>query len=177
MRIIGGRLKRATLHAPKGNDVRPTTDRVREALFNVLQARVPMKGAVVLDLFAGTGALGFEALSRGAARAVFVEVNADVLRVATSNAASLGLQEVSSFTRADAIAWLGQPALKSFDLIFADPPYDFAGVPELPRLVRPHLAGNGLFVLEHDAGHQFDNASSVAMSRAYGRTVISMFAP
>ena len=72
MRIIGGRLKRAVLKAPRGRDVRPTTDRVREALFNVLHAQISIDGARVLDLFAGTGALGLEALSRGAERAVFV---------------------------------------------------------------------------------------------------------
>lgn len=176
MRIIGGRLKRAVLRAPAGRDVRPTTDRVREALFNVLQARISMHGAVVLDLFAGTGALGFEALSRGAERIVFVEADAAVLRVTKTNAVSLGVEEACSFVRSDALKWLSGSREARFDLIFADPPYDFEELPALPDLARPFLTRNGLFVLEHDARRRFEGEPSLVMSRAYGRTGISMFA-
>ena len=122
MRIIGGRLKRAPLRAPKGRDVRPTTDRVREALFSVLQVRISMDGAVVLDLFAGTGALGFETLSRGAERVVFVEADAAVLRVTKANAVSLGVEEACSFVRSDALKWLSGSARGRFDRIVAEPP-------------------------------------------------------
>jgi len=176
MRIIGGRLKRAVLKAPRGRDVRPTTDRVREALFNVLHAQISIDGARVLDLFAGTGALGLEALSRGAERAVFVEADASVLRVTRTNAAALAVEEACSLVRSDALKWLRRPVRQRFDLVFADPPYDLDEIPALPGLVRPHLAENGLFVLEHDTRQQFDSEPSLVMSRAYGRTVISMFA-
>ena len=176
MRIIGGRLKRAVLEAPRGRDVRPTTDRVREALFSVLQARISMDGARVLDLFAGTGALGLEALSRGAERVVFVEAEASVLRAMKGNAHALGVAEACSFVRSDAMKWLRKPIRKRFDLVFADPPYDLDEIPALPGLVQPHLAECGLFVLEHDTRQQFGDEPLLVMSRAYGRTVISMFA-
>ncbi len=176
MRIVGGRFRRATIKAPKGTDVRPTTDRVREAVFNVLHARDALDGALVLDLFAGTGALGFEALSRGAKRAVFVEVASSVLRTTRENANTLGIEEACSFTTADVLHWLGRPVRQPFDLIFADPPYDFEELPSLPALVRPHLAETGLFILEHDARHTFGEEPALLMSRAYGKTVVSMFA-
>ena len=177
MRIIGGRLKRALLRAPKGRKVRPTTDRVREALFNVLQVRFSIEDAVVLDLFAGTGALGLEALSRGAERVVFVEADASVHRITKENAKALGVEEACLFMRSDALNWLRNPVRQRFDLVFADPPYDLDEIPALPGLVRPHLAENGLFVLEHDTRQEFDSEPSIVMSRAYGRTVISMFTP
>jgi len=163
------------LKAPKGRDVRPTTDRVREALFSVLQARISIDGARVLDLFAGTGALGLEALSRGAGRAVFVEADTSVVHVMKGNAHALGVAEVCSFVRSDALKWLRNPARQRFDLVFADPPYDLNEIPTLPTLVQPHLAENGLFILEHDTRQQFDDEPSLVMSRAYGGTVISMF--
>jgi len=177
MRIIGGRLKRAALKAPKGLSVRPTTDKVREALFNALRARIPIDGTLVLDLFAGTGALGFEALSRGAERAVFVEDDASVLSVTKANASALGLEEACTFVRSDVLKWLRRPVRQRFDLIFADPPYGLEDLQVLPGLAQPHLAEDGLFVLEHDARHAFDGEPSLMMSKSYGRTAISMFVP
>lgn len=175
MRIIGGKLKRAAIKAPKGPNVRPTTDRVREALFNVLVARSSIEGTHALDLFAGTGAVGFEALSRGAAHVVFVEADASVLRVAKENASALGVQTSCNFVRSDALQWLNKTHVRKFDLIFADPPYDLDKLPELPTFARAHLTQNGLFVLEHDSRHDFGGEPSLFMTRSYGRSVISMF--
>lgn len=175
MRIVGGRLRRAALRAPRGLDVRPTADRVREALFSALEARLDLDGARVLDLFAGTGALGLEALSRGAASAVFVEAGPAVLRVARANAAALGVATACAFVRADALVWLRRPPAERYGLAFADPPYDFPALPQLPALVRPHLAPDGLFALEHDARHDFSADPALAFARAYGRTVVSLF--
>lgn len=175
MRIIGGKLKRAVIKAPKGLDVRPTTDRVREALFNVLQARFSITGSKVLDLFAGTGAVGFEALSRGAARVVFVEAEPLVLRVTKENASALDVESSCAFVRSDVLTWLNKASTPQFDLIFADPPYDLDWLSKLPALVKPHLVENGLFVLEHDARHNFDNEAALLMTRTYGRSLISMF--
>lgn len=129
----------------------------------------------MLDLFAGTGAVGFEALSRGAAHVVFVEADASVLRVTMENASALGVETVCSFVRSDALKWLDEPGLQQFDIIFADPPYDLDKLPELLALVKSHLAENGLFVLEHDSRHNFDSEPSLLMTRSYGRSVISMF--
>ena len=125
MRIVGGRLRGRTLLAPKTHAIRPTTDRLREALFNILAHRYgdPVTGARVVDLFAGTGALGLEALSRGAAFALFVEEHAEARALIRGNVAALGLGGVSRIFRRNA-AQLG-PAhpLEPFSLLFADPPY------------------------------------------------------
>lgn len=176
MRIVGGRYGRRPLAAPKGRETRPTTDRVREAVFNLVLARIRLEGARVLDLFAGSGALGLEALSRGAAHATFVERHGPTLGVARANAASLGASASCRFVGADALGWLARPpADASFDLVLADPPYALPDLPALPALVRPLLAPEALFVLEHDARHTFDGAPSHVLSRAYGGTIVTLF--
>lgn len=175
MRVVGGALARRPLEAPKGRQTRPTTDRVREALFSLIGSRLDLGGAVVLDLFAGSGALGIEALSRGAARATFVERHGPTLAVARRNAEALGLTDRSAFARADVVAVLRRPPAERFDLVLADPPYDAPALPDLPALARPHLAEGGLFALEHDARHAFDAEPGWLLSRTYGRTVVSLF--
>lgn len=180
MRLTGGRLARRTLAAPKGEATRPTTDRVREALFSALASRQSLDGARVADLFAGSGALGLEAISRGACHATFVESHGPTLAVARANAAALGVADACLFVRADALAWLARPPSEPFDVVFADPPYALGAIPTLPALARPHLAAGGLFVLEHDARHAFADAPeaspALVWTRAYGRTVLSVFA-
>lgn len=174
MRIVGGRLARRSIEAPKGRQTRPTTDRVREALFNLLGARVDLDGARVLDLFAGSGALGLEALSRGAAHATFVERHGPTLSLARRNAEALGVAGRCAFVRADALAVLRQSGPEA-DLVLADPPYDLPEIPALPALACARLGAGGLLVLEHDARHTFDGALGHVLSRAYGRTVLSVF--
>ena len=174
MRIVGGRLARRGIDAPKGAQTRPTTDRVREALFNLLGTRIALDGARVLDAFAGSGALGLEALSRGAAHATFVERHGPTLALARRNAAALGVEAQATFVRGDALAVLRRPGPEA-DLILADPPYDLDAVPTLPVLARARLGADGLFVLEHDARHTFDGAPGHLLSRTYGRTVLSLF--
>ncbi len=171
MRVTGGRFVRRPLAAPKGDATRPTTDRTREALFSALGHRVDWHGARVADLFAGSGALGLEALSRGAAHATFVERHGPTLAVARANAASLGVE--GAFVRADVLGWLERAGDARFDLVFADPPYALDAVPALPDLVRPILTPDGVLVLEHDARHAFADA---VWTRAWGRTVVSLFA-
>ena len=178
MRIIGGALSGRTIAAPPGRATRPTSDRVREALFNLVAARTDLAGIVVLDLFAGSGALGFEAISRGAASATLVERHGPTLAIARANAAALGIAEAVRCVRADALAFLRRPgavAGAAFGLAFADPPYDLAEIPGLPALARPHLAADALFVLEHDTRHDFSTAPGLVVSRAYGQTVVSIF--
>ena len=175
MRITGGALARRTIDAPKGARTRPTTDRVREAVFNLLGARVDLGGAAVADLFAGSGALGLEALSRGAAHATFVERHGPTLAVARRNAAALGVEDRAAFVRADAVRTLRRGALGPLDLVLADPPYDLDVLADLPALVRPALAPGGVLVLEHDARHTFDGAPGWLLSRTYGGTVVSVF--
>ena len=174
MRITGGTLARRPIEAPRGDRTRPTADRVREALFSALQSRVDLGGARVLDLFAGSGALGLEAVSRGATHATLVERHGPTLALARRNARSLGVLDRVAPLRADALVHLGRLS-GAFDLILADPPYALAELPTLPTLARPLLAPGGLFVLEHDARHDFAEANGLVWTRAYGRTVLSMF--
>jgi 16S rRNA (guanine966-N2)-methyltransferase len=174
MRIVGGTHRGHLLKAPKAG-TRPTTDRTREAVFNLVLARRPLAGARVLDLFAGSGALGLEALSRGAAHTTFVEQAGAALRVVRENAAALRLADRCTLLRADALRFLASPPAAPYDVAFADPPYDLPRLAELPDLALPLLAPGGLFVLEHDTAHDFEGHPALETSRAYGRTVVSLF--
>ncbi len=125
MRVVGGKLSGRTLAGPKSQAIRPTADRLRESLFNILIHAYgdPVTGARVLDLFAGTGALGIEALSRGAAFALFVDDGAEARALLRENVASLGLGGVSRIFRRDATKLGPAHPLEPFSLAFLDPPY------------------------------------------------------
>ena len=125
MRIVGGRLRGRALAAPKSHAIRPTADRLREALFNILVHAYddPVTGARVLDLFAGTGALGLEALSRGAAFALFVDDGAEARALLRENVAALGLGGVTRIFRRDATKLGAAHPIEPFSLVFLDPPY------------------------------------------------------
>ncbi|HZP77307.1 MAG TPA: 16S rRNA (guanine(966)-N(2))-methyltransferase RsmD [Pseudolabrys sp.] len=125
MRVVGGRLRSRPLAAPKSDAVRPTADRLREALFNVLMHSYgdPMNGARVLDLFAGTGALGIEAISRGAAFALFVDDGAEARALLRNNVETLGLGGVTRIFRRDATRLGPAHPIEPFSLVFLDPPY------------------------------------------------------
>ena len=123
MRIVAGRFRGRSLSSPAGQAIRPTSDRARQAVCNILESRAPgLRGRLALDLFAGTGAMGLEALSRGAARAVFVEDDQRAVEIIRRNIAALRLTpEEAHVLRADALR-LGA-AIERFDLVFLDPPY------------------------------------------------------
>jgi 16S rRNA (guanine966-N2)-methyltransferase len=125
MRIVGGRFRGRTLQGPKSAGLRPTADRLRETVFNILIHRHddPITGARVLDLFAGTGALGLEALSRGAAFALFVDDGAEARALMRGNVEALGLGGVTRIFRRDATRLGPAHPLEPFGLVFADPPY------------------------------------------------------
>lgn len=125
MRIVGGRLRSRALAGPKSAAVRPTTDRLREALFNILAHSYddPVTGARVLDLFAGTGALGIEAISRGAAYALFVDDGVEARALLRDNIEALGLGGVTRIFRRDATKLGPAHPLEPFSLVFLDPPY------------------------------------------------------
>ncbi len=125
MRVVGGRLRSRPLAAPKSDAVRPTADRLREALFNILIHSYgdPVSGARVLDLFAGTGALGIEAVSRGAAFTLFVDDGAEARALLRNNVETLGLGGVTRIFRRDATKLGPAHPLEPFSLIFLDPPY------------------------------------------------------
>ncbi len=172
MRVIAGRYGGRRLQAPPGAATRPTADRVREALFSILGARV--EGAAVLDLFAGSGSLGLEALSRGAARATFVESAPAAQRALRANAEALDAD--AEIVRADALRWLrsAPAAARQYDLVFLDPPYREAealGDP-LSALLPPVLAGGALVVSESDRRAPLELTLPMTDERRYGDTLI-----
>jgi len=175
MRIVSGKFKRRLMSSPKGNVTRPTTDRVRESLFNLLYSLGGVDDKRILDMFAGTGALGLEALSRGASSVTFVESNPRVLRFARANAENFGIQKQCSFLSVDAIRFLKRPPRVKYDFIFADPPYELPEMARLPEWAQNHLEEYGIFVLEHDKRIFFDDHPGLLISRKYGRTIVSIF--
>ncbi len=131
MRIVGGSLRGRTLATPRTQAIRPTSDRLRESLFNILAHAYgdPVTGARVLDLFAGTGALGLEAISRGASFALFVDDGAEARALIRENVATLGLGGVTKIFRRDATKLGAAHPVEPFSLVFLDPPYRHAGLP------------------------------------------------
>lgn len=178
MRIVGGKFKGRRLFVPRGLDVRPTADRVREAVFSILAAEV--EGARVLDIFAGTGALGLEALSRGAARAVFVDRRSQALKTIKRSVEALGLEGSARIVRTDLSRGPGglRQETGPFDLIFMDPPYGKGLVaPALDMAVRLGLAGpETQAVVEQSCREdplRIGPDWTMTQERVYGRTRVS----
>jgi 16S rRNA (guanine966-N2)-methyltransferase len=181
LRVIAGEAGGRRLVAPKG-DVRPTADRVKESLFAALGAH-RLQGAVVLDLYAGSGALGIEALSRGAASAVFVDQDRRAHEALRTNLATTGFADRAQVSRSAVASFLGRPATGAageFDLVFLDPPYD-VGVGELARaleaLARPGvLAEDATVVIEtrRDLPPVLPPEWTVGWTRTYGDTLLTV---
>ena len=175
MRIIAGTHRGHRIAAPKGLDTRPTSDRVRESAFNLIG---PVDGASVLDLFAGSGAMGLEALSRGAESATFVEADRRAAETIDENLAKLRLTG-ARIVRDDAVRALAAEASagRKYDLVLVDPPYDL--YPELePKLARylPHvLADGGLLVVETGARVEPELPLEQRTSRKYGSARVTLF--
>ena len=150
LRIIAGSLKGRRLKAPKWPGLRPTSDKLRETLFNVLATRVP--SARVLDVFAGTGAVGLESLSRGATDATFIEHDKRAVALIAENVQLCEAQNRCAIIRDTAERALSRPiAGARFDLIVLDPPYEFEPLERVLSAAARHLASNGLVILEHAA--------------------------
>jgi 16S rRNA (guanine(966)-N(2))-methyltransferase RsmD len=177
MRVIAGTWGGRRLQAPPGDAVRPTSDRVREALFSVLAARIP--GARVLDLFAGSGALGIEALSRGAASVTFVDSAPAAQRALKANLGALGVD--AEVRRQDALRFLGGASgdAREYDLVFLDPPYRLAGRlgGELSAILPAVLAPGGLVIAESDRREPLDLELPLLDERRYGDTLIRIHGP
>jgi 16S rRNA (guanine966-N2)-methyltransferase len=175
MRIIAGERKGHTIFAPKGLDTRPTSDRVRENVFNIVAPWV--EGARVLDLYAGSGAMGLEALSRGAASAVFVEAELAAVRAIERNLDKLRLTG-AVVVRAGATTGLAQEAAagRKYDLVLVDPPYAMTDYDTLARYLPRVLADDGLLVLESSARVEPELPGlAVRMTRKYGSTRVTVF--
>jgi 16S rRNA (guanine(966)-N(2))-methyltransferase RsmD len=175
VRVIAGSRRGHTLVAPRGTDTRPTSDRVRENIFNLVG---PLDGASVLDLFAGSGALGIEALSRGATRAVFVDSDRDAVRAIERNLEKLRLTG-ARVVRGDALFTLAQEttAGAKYDLVLVDPPYGmFEDIqPRLAHYLPALLASDGLLVVESDVRSEPELPLPVRTSRKYGNTRVTVF--
>jgi 16S rRNA (guanine966-N2)-methyltransferase len=168
MRVVAGELGGRKIVAPEGTATRPTTDRVREAIFNSLGSSGMLDGALVADLFAGSGAVGIEALSRGADRCVFVERDRNALRALDDNLEALDLGGRSKVITTDAMAVASSI---DCDIVFADPPYDFDAWERLVGLVRADL-----FVAESGRPITCPTGWEITRQKKYGRTVVTFLA-
>jgi 16S rRNA (guanine966-N2)-methyltransferase len=187
MRIVGGALRGRRLEARASPATRPTSDRVREAIASALEARSALVGARVLDLFAGTGALGFEALSRGAASLVAVELERAAVRCISNNAMALGLGERARVlqldlmgSKAKLVARLAQTELGPFTLVFADPPYTLVQVTaDILAALAEHalLAPDAIVVAEHAWGEAPERPASFEQlgTYRYGDTGVAIW--
>lgn len=182
LRVISGSLKGRRLATFRGRGVRPTSDRVREALFNILP--VAWEGKTVLDLFAGTGALGIEALSRGAAQVIFVEQDMHAYRILAKNIALFGLTGSSTLLQLSAAEGICRvERFRRFcDVIFLDPPYEMHLADCTLSLIGEHdiLDDGGVIVAEHHVRERLaDTYGKLSMhdQRVYGKTAISFFCP
>ena len=181
LRIIAGALKGKKLYSVEGTKTRPTSDRVREAIFNIISMRIG--GAEVLDLFAGTGAYGLEALSRGAGRAVFADVDRDAILTLKRNIQACRLQAKTKIFQWDIKKSLNRlkTIAPAFNLVFMDPPYD-------QNLIRPGLenllaceclAKGACIVIEHGSRESLPESQDLIQltdQRRYGKTIVSFFA-
>lgn len=172
MRIVAGTHRGARIAAPKGIATRPTGDRVREAAFNLIG---PVDGAAVLDLFAGSGALGLEALSRGAASVTFVESDKGACRTIADNLAKLKLTG-ARVTCADAV-WTLRRESHAYDLVLVDPPYEAWSElePKLAEHLPRVLAPNGLLVVETGSRTEPQLPLPIRTSRRYGSARLTLF--
>jgi 16S rRNA (guanine(966)-N(2))-methyltransferase RsmD len=178
VRIVAGRFGGRSLIAPRGSSTRPTSDRVREALFSILGVGA-VEGARVLDLFAGSGALGIEALSRGALHATFIDSSSAAVAAVRRNIDALGVEAV--VRRQDALAYLRSASrdARLYDLVFLDPPYRHARAlgPELSTALGPVLAPGARVVAESDRRVPLELDLTLLDERRYGDTLIRIHGP
>lgn len=176
MRIISGRKRGHKLLEFEGDDVRPTTDRVKESVFNLIQSFVP--DAVCLDMFAGSGALGFEAISRGAEKAVCIDLDKRSIDIIKKNALSLGFLEDCDIVHMSCFDYVERTTEK-FDIVFLDPPYNKNFIePVLDALIKNDVLNeDGIIVLESDGTdfHGEFEGLDIYRQRKYGRTYITIY--
>ena len=175
MRIISGRFKGRRLHPPANLPVRPTTDFAREGLFNILSNLIDFPSASVLDLYAGTGNISFECISRGSPEVLAVDIERRCIDFINQTAADMGMKGLQA-VRSNVAVFLRNPR-KAYDFIFADPPYGMAGLELIPDQILDSgfLKAEGLVVLEHSAAHHFTQHPSFRQERRYGKVHFTFF--
>ncbi|MEX1062641.1 MAG: 16S rRNA (guanine(966)-N(2))-methyltransferase RsmD [Balneolaceae bacterium] len=176
MRIITGKLKGRTIPVPDTGELRPTSDRTKEGLFGVIAARRFFEGCRVLDLFAGSGNLGFEAISRGADHVLFVDRNAEHLKHIEQLSREFKVDNQTATVLKPAEEFLQGTPVPS-DLIFCDPPYDYVYMDDMIAIIleKEWLNTEGWFILEHDKRYDFQDHDHTFHTKAYGRTIVSIF--
>jgi 16S rRNA (guanine(966)-N(2))-methyltransferase RsmD len=175
MRIIGGKLKGLRLNTPKNLPVRPTTDLAKEALFNILNNQLDYEGLTVLDLFSGTGNISLEFASRGAAQVVSVDRSIHCINYLKDTARQHKLEDIKTY-KADVFKYLGMET-ETYDVIFADPPYDLNRIPEIPKIVfdKQLLKVDGLLIVEHQSMQNLSQHPTFVEQRKYGHSSFSFF--
>lgn len=176
MRIIAGTLRGRRLNPPANLPVRPTTDMARESLFNILNNYVDYEECSVLDLFAGTGAVSLEFVSRGVKEVTSIDINNACTEYIKSASRQMSVGNIH-VVRADVFDLLKR-AYKKFDIVFADPPYALQDLPNLPDIVFQSdvLTEDGIFILEHPKEYSFDTHPHFWQHRAYGKVNFTFFA-
>jgi 16S rRNA (guanine966-N2)-methyltransferase len=177
MRVISGTLKGRRLKTPSWDGLRPTSDKLRETLFNIVAPTIG--GARVLDAYAGTGAVGIEALSRGASHVTFIEKNPQAAALIEANLALCGLQRGYTIHRGDVASVLRRfPGSTAFDLVFLDPPYDADNVTQALDAAAPMLAAGGVLVLERATRREPDAPPALTRVRDVksGDSTLTFFA-
>ncbi len=175
MRIIAGEYRGRALAGLAGLEVRPTTDRVKQTVFDILSTRIDFEDIKVLDLFSGSGSLGLEAISRGAASTTMVDHSRKSLAIAEKNARILGCHSQCVFYQAD-VFWYLKNTKHSFDLVFADPPFKLETIGEIPERVYEStvLEERSYFVMEHDkkSAVQVHQEHFEVMKKPFGQTIV-----
>lgn len=175
MRIIGGKYKGRRIEPPARLPVRPTTDFAKEGLFNVLNNSVDLEGMDVLDLFAGTGSISFEFISRACASVTAIDRDLGCVKFINATAAKLGEEHVRA-QQSDVFRYIGFTS-RQFHLIFADPPFDLDNAKLLPRIIfeKNLLHVNGLLIMEHSERVDFSTLPQFTHTRHYGKVNFSFF--
>ncbi len=178
MRVIAGKYKGRKLNDASKYDIRPATDRVKETIFNVLQHKLNIENVKVLDLFAGTGSLGIEALSRGAQKGTFVDLSKESISLIKANLENLNCLEVCELIKADGVKFI-ERCNEKFDLIFADPPYAYEMTDIIPELIFSNkiLNDNGFLIIEHqrNLSFKFTDDFVKTITKEFGNTTVTFF--
>jgi len=175
MRIVGGKYKGRIFRPDKNFAARPTTDIAKEALFNILVNRYDFTGLRILDLFSGTGSIGYEFVSRGAEHVTFIEKKYSHIKFIYSVIEKLEISN-SLIVRADVFKYINK-CINKFDIIFCDPPYDLQRIDELPGIIFQSgiITNNGLLIIEHSKNNDFSNEPNFTELRKYGKVNFSFF--